>query len=246
MFLRQIDTEFFREIDSEMKAYTLGLLAADGSIGRQVVLELQSGDEAVLQAISSAMRSDYPLTRKRVYGRKVGGSLTTRLWFRSAPFMADFERLGLAPLKRDRTRFPAVPEPLRRHMFRGYVDGDGSITKMVTHWAVDTCFPTREMAEEFAEWARAITGSRASVRQSRKRMCSFQIGGPHKFMALSKALYLDASVYMERRMRKVQLAWSEYAADYDATGAYIGLPIKEIKRMTRERVAAERQVPAGP
>lgn len=114
---------YFRRIDTEEKAYLLGLLATDGNVsGGTISLALKARDRVLLehfeQAIGLRPSSIRPMLK---------GMLRTSV--SSVEMAGDLARLGVVPNKTMTLRWPeGVPENLERHYLRGVFDGDGGIS----------------------------------------------------------------------------------------------------------------------
>ena len=118
------DERYFRDIDTEPKAYWLGLLAADGYIHgptNQVKLTLQTMDRQHLQRFAIALSSDL-VVHDYNYVSPVS---TINIY--SALMVADLDRLGIHQCKTATVQMPVLPFHLRKHFIRGYYDGNGCI-----------------------------------------------------------------------------------------------------------------------
>lgn len=127
---------YFDVIDTEHKAYWLGLLAADGYINDTGVLgfgiALKESDKYLLEEL----KKDIGYTGEvKIYTTKPGSSYTRTTYCRlkiSSPYLRDkLISLGVVSHKTTTLVFPnedQVPSQLLRHFIRGYIDGNGSIT----------------------------------------------------------------------------------------------------------------------
>lgn len=141
--------DYFRVIDSPVKAYLLGLLMADGTVSRanQVVLALSAKDVEVVELLRDELA---PAGRIKSYLTKEG---KTMMMFKvqSPALAADLARHGVVPAKTLVTRWPAeVPEHLEASFMCGYFDGDGSLLpKWLYRWTVVCgCPPFLEQMQE--------------------------------------------------------------------------------------------------
>lgn len=126
--------EFFSIIDSEEKAYFLGLLYADGcNHGTGFSISLQDRDLEVLEQFKSAIQYTGPINfyQPKQYNLIKKPKMTCRLNFCGRKVAKDLSNLGCFQRKSLILKFPSyeqVPEPLVRHFIRGYFDGDGSVS----------------------------------------------------------------------------------------------------------------------
>lgn len=123
--------DYFEKIDTEDKAYFLGLLYADGNIylkRNRVQITLQKKDKYILEEFSKFINSTAKLyvDREKYY----------KLILDSKKMVKDLINLGCIPKKSLKLKFPSceqVPENLMNHFIRGYFDGDGSISNSGTN-----------------------------------------------------------------------------------------------------------------
>ena len=123
----------FETIDTEEKAYWLGFLYADGSVGskeHKIELGLAEQDlkhiEKFRDFIGIMNKISYRPTTK-----------SYRYSFRSESCKEDLIKQGCVPRKSLILNFPTedqVPKDLIRHFIRGYFDGDGWFTN------TESCF----------------------------------------------------------------------------------------------------------
>lgn len=120
---RDLDEDFFQTIDTEAKAYFLGWIASDGSVGSgQVSLEVHRKDRELLGDLLSLVSPESSLAERK-QGRHVAFALSRK------KIVEDVCRhLGIKPGPKSTTvRFPDLLPELERHFIRGLFDGDGSI-----------------------------------------------------------------------------------------------------------------------
>jgi hypothetical protein len=125
-----IDETFFQTIDSEEKAYFLGLLSADGFVdrnGRVFKINLQARDEHILRDMKEAMKSGHPIKDRQTAGGFSGSGPQKLLAISSIKLVSDLAKYGIAPGKSKTLTFPDLPEDLECHFARGSFDGDGHI-----------------------------------------------------------------------------------------------------------------------
>lgn len=127
-----LDENFFAKIDTESKAYILGMLASDGCVadGRshsnRVFLSLQARDEHILHEILKTMRSNSPVHDRRK-GNFPGSGPMKYIAMSSRKLVADLSKWGISPRKSLVLKYTNVNRRLERHYLRGLLDGDGSI-----------------------------------------------------------------------------------------------------------------------
>jgi len=118
--------DYFEKIDSEDKAYFLGLLYADGNVylkRNRVQITLQNEDKYILELFAKKINYTGKFYQDR--GRY------SKMIICSKKMVQDLINLGCVPNKSLILQFPnnqQVPKHLLRHFIRGYFDGDGCAT----------------------------------------------------------------------------------------------------------------------
>ena len=132
-----IDEEYFKNIDSQNKAYILGFFYADGFIqsarkhsSRKIGISIQEKDRKLLEDINKELNSSYPIRKYNVTsGYKVGAPYV-RLMITSPMLAESLIEKGCLEHKTENLFFPTekqVPHEYLPSFLRGYFDGDGSI-----------------------------------------------------------------------------------------------------------------------
>ena len=119
---------FFEKIDNEQKAYYLGFILTDGYVGdRDIVLELKSVDKHIIESFVTAIEGNNKIHEIVRDGNSFSkkGCITSRLNFRSEKMVSDLKNLGIQRGKTYKITIPDVPSHLKRHFWRGVLDGDG-------------------------------------------------------------------------------------------------------------------------
>lgn len=126
--------DYFKKIDSQDKAYFLGFIASDGCIykpntpNKQNILRIsiQKNDEEVLIKLQEALKTNKPLgylTKKKSKREYVSLEIS------SNKIVEDIENVGLHERKTYGNTIANIDEKYMPAFIRGYIDGDGSITK---------------------------------------------------------------------------------------------------------------------
>ena len=133
-----INEHYFDSIDTEEKAYFLGLLYADGCNSENIGvshISLIEDDRDILDKFNLAIGSNKPLSfRDRGYGKEKDNKNRKNqysLIMVSKQISKRLAELGCPQRKTLILKFPTeeqVPKHLLRHFIRGYHDGDGCIT----------------------------------------------------------------------------------------------------------------------
>lgn len=120
-----LDVDFFENIDSEEKAYILGLFIADGYMNQKTAfIALSKRDVDILEKTKSALKSEAPFSVKKKTGNQQDLLV---LCICSKKLVGDLNLLGVKQNKTFSIEYPSIPESLDRHFIRGLYDGDGHI-----------------------------------------------------------------------------------------------------------------------
>jgi hypothetical protein len=125
------DDTFFDKVDTEEKAYVLGLFYTDGNNIKNTV-RISMCDRDMIEIVKKAMKAEQPIYEKP--GATEKHKTQYELAITRAGFSDKLTKLGCPPNKTFILTFPGediLPKDLQRHFIRGCFDGDGSIT--------DTC-----------------------------------------------------------------------------------------------------------
>ena len=202
-----LDDHFFDIIDTEAKAYWLGFITADGcvQVGKagangwarnHLYVKLKSSDAGHLEKLKADLAAENPVRHVPQAGR--AGSAAD-ISFTSVRLTEALIRLGVTPRKSLTVRPWSGPAHLMRHYWRGMVDGDGSIGK---HAGADKWYlklvGTSACVEAFRDWAAPLSGSAARIRP-KDNIWSWTAGGLASPQAIARAMYEDATVYLDRK-----------------------------------------------
>jgi hypothetical protein len=131
--------DYFRVIDTPMKAYLLGLLMSDGSISTtdQLKLEVHEKDRCLVELARDAIAPRARIGSHHV--RQRSGKITPMVRFaiQSPKLGADLARHGVVNCKTLVVKWPVtVPVGLENSFTCGYYDGDGSLDRRPPYrWA---------------------------------------------------------------------------------------------------------------
>lgn len=134
--------DFFERIDSEEKAYILGLLITDGYVvypQRNTThnphwgITLETKDKYILERIKELVGSNVKIvdrTRNRsdLPNRKTPITFESQLIITSSKMVEDLKKYGIVPRKTFTVGLTELDESLMPHLIRGIFDGDGCIS----------------------------------------------------------------------------------------------------------------------
>lgn len=132
-----LNHNYFKNIDTEHKAYWFGFLSADGNIrirGNQHIVQFASCDKIVIENFLKDIECGMSITMEEK-GEK--WKPCYKIVITSEEMYKDLERHGCIPNKSLTLKFPKledIPEHLIRHYIRGFFDGDGSVYILNKKW----------------------------------------------------------------------------------------------------------------
>lgn len=130
----KMDESYFSNIDKEAKAYILGFLMADGCVSRssesnhnsnRLVINISHKDRKILELIQEEFAWSYVIQDYIPKGTYSDHEMS-RLVINSQRLCIDLAKYGIVPNKTGKECFPDLPEGMKRHFVRGFLDGDGS------------------------------------------------------------------------------------------------------------------------
>lgn len=142
MKINKYNEDFFKVIDSELKAYILGYIVADGCITienrksrpnspiKRVQFQPSIDDYQVIKLIRDVVAPNNKITL--VKSKKENHKDTIKLRLANKNIVEDLMDLHkIFPRKTlDRNfKFPTMEKSVERHFIRGFIDGDGSFGK---------------------------------------------------------------------------------------------------------------------
>lgn len=135
--LRDFDKHYFHNIDSDLKAYFLGFIFADGYVvcrpktrNYEFAMQLQSEDKYILEAINKELGGVHEISHnnpkdKIINGVKTRSGHSDTLRIYSKDIVYDLIDCGIVPDKTHNYTLPSIPDKYFFDFLRGYIDGDG-------------------------------------------------------------------------------------------------------------------------
>jgi hypothetical protein len=131
----EIDDNFFNIVDTNDKAYFLGLLFADGNVDKKsfhVTISLKESDSYILEYFLNKIYKNKKLENipsKEFYfkGKKTMSKPQKKLSLTNKRIGNDLMKYGLIPNKTHILNFPNIDKKFYNSFVLGYFDGDGCI-----------------------------------------------------------------------------------------------------------------------
>lgn len=210
----KIRENFFETIDTEEKAYILGLFAADGSVcGNRCVLALSGEDGKMIELVRDAIYLEKRPIYTYFYDNK-NHSPSHRLTITNKIISSDLKSHGIVENKTYNLVEPStVPSRFLSHYIRGYFDGDGHIG----YW-----FIKQSKKEEkglgglkanfnivsttiFCNWLKSIfssIGVNSHIVKNRGSGSTIVVSGNRQIQIVCDFIYKDANIFLKRKFDK--------------------------------------------
>lgn len=205
LFSPELKENYFEDINTEYKAYFLGLIITDGCLlkkekGQNLVnLTLQEKDKYIIEALLKDICSNKIPTPD---GR---GCYSVNII--SNKMVSDLEKYGLKENKSLSTIFPTnIPNNLYSHLIRGIFDGDGSFSFYVrkdrkSHTkAIRLCQGNKKFLEDIIIYLYENKNiEKINLFREKDNLWSFAYRKNDSMMKLISFLYDDASIFIKRK-----------------------------------------------
>jgi len=203
-----IDQDYFKQIDSQEKAYFLGFLYADGNLSKRgyaIKIELHPQDRNILEKLSIIV---YGFVKLGVDHREKEDYLY--LAFYSKKIHGDLIKLGCMPDKSRKIAFPSfdiVPDHLMSHFIRGYMDGDGCISN------ANPDRPRLDISSNkafilgliaYLETKLGIKCNKPGSRDDKPDHSNIQFSSKATLKPVLDFIYQDATIYLDRKKQAFQ------------------------------------------
>lgn len=210
-FKYHFNEHYFDIIDSQDKAYILGLLWADGHNRVDkggVILELQEDDRELLEQINAITENERPLRRVALNDKNSSWKNQYNLLWQSKYFSDVLNKYGMCQRKSLVLEFPKwLNEELYPHFIRGYMDGDGCVCYMQSKHKIQVSMVgTKAFLEAIQNICKTINIKSYITRDKRanEAICKFSIVSNIGSVTFLDWIYADANLKMNRKYKKYQ------------------------------------------
>lgn len=190
--------DFFETINSEEKAYIVGLLIADGSVifpSRQNrnpcwSITLKDNDKYLLEQIKDIIG-----TNKKICHSRNESILSVT----SLKMVLDLSQYGIVPRKSFKTYYPSINPVYNRHLIRGIFDGDGCISGNICSF-----YGTTELLigiQNILKEEVGIPPGKITIRETNGAN-SFSFSARDNLKSYYHYIYDNATIYLQRKYDK--------------------------------------------
>lgn len=199
-----LQADYFKNIDSENKAYWLGFIQADGAIDgpreNQLRIKIQKSDRNLLEEFIIHIGYNGPIKEKENY---------CAINITSKELTDDLKKLGIVRNKTFKTEYLDLKD-YQRHYLRGIFDGDGCACYYIDNkkrhvlcFSIIVNFKTGEQIKSFFE------KENVNLRVvDKKNVCELQTTKISNLLYIYNYLYLNSGIHLKRKKDKFDLYFS--------------------------------------
>lgn len=204
------NTDAFKIVDTEEKAYWLGFLYADGCVTligtKGVKVSLSAVDEKHLEKFKNFLAPTAEIQKYEAYIKgKDKDYNSVRVTITNKEIAYDLVNLGCYADKTEIIEFPFfIPKKLYKHFIRGFFDGDGCIAN-----GVKGIFILESISESFVRQIQSVLCDEAKIKKNKvspykrgsanKVMYRFFNQAKEDLLKIYNYFYDDSTVYLERK-----------------------------------------------
>lgn len=200
---RLLRHDYFETIDTEAKAYFLGLILADGSVSQkedkrsqQISIGLHTQDADILKVFAKELRYE------GAFQTDNRGEGVITISFRSSKMANDLAKYGIVPRKTYVTNhlpLDMIPADLQPHFLRGFMDGDGSIYVSRSSLRVSFTGHSGELINEVRDLGYELINTPCNAKTTLYNGVSKFTFNGSKAERLLSTLYTDATIFFPRK-----------------------------------------------
>ena len=208
----ELNQNFFKEINTEEKAYIFGFICADGHVdlkNNRVQITLAEKDKDILEKICNCLESNTiikEIIRENPYHETERKLLTLlKIGLNSSILVKDLVNLGIKPNKTyslDGNIVKYIPENLMRHFLRGYFDGDGNVIYGVkyssgTKHNVNICGNLDFLLKTYQVYF--PSNNKLYFEKKSRQTYIWKLSSKENVTKFLEFLYKDAKIYLNRK-----------------------------------------------
>lgn len=204
-----LNEHYFDKIDTEIKAYMLGFIYADGNNlfkTNRITIQLSIVDKEILQKFSVIMFNQENLKYRKNKNNKGEEFEYVSLNMYSKHMSQHLATLGVVERKSHLITFPEwLDKTLYKHFIRGLIDGDGwiYIPKSNRDSPNVGLICTRQINDFLQKYLSEELGLTSYLVKAYKQdinvMCEIRIKNYHQCKKMLDWLYQDANIFLQRK-----------------------------------------------
>jgi len=189
-----IDTKYFNKIDTDNKAYILGLIASDGSIKNKYTVRISLRDKHILEDINALL---FPKNVYRVTQNKCDKMFVLNLC--SKDIIKDLNNQGIYKNKTYNLKYNfSVPDKVYPSFVLGYFDGDGCIRKNLERSEL-SILGTKDVITGIRNDVDRLAGVEGRIYTDKNQLYKLCYAGKNKSKKFVEWLYSGKSICLNRK-----------------------------------------------
>lgn len=199
------DQTLFNEITTEMQAYVIGLITADGSMTREersLSITLTQSDDYLLKQINEFFLNG---SGHLILSKEKAGKNTTTLQFHGKRLCEALKKHGIVP---DKSHFLTqlsqhIPAHLYHHYIRGLFDGDGVCSKSNGRVRIGYCACRQEFVESYRSFLNKELNLPLNKLFNTGGCWQVSWGAKKDLENFYNYIYKDATIFLGRKKQKL-------------------------------------------
>jgi hypothetical protein len=201
--------DFFTNIDSEIKAYLLGFIAADGYVNKEgrLAVGVSITDKYLPKLLQKFISPDTNLMYKKYTKGAINRKEQVIFRVQSRLLCNDLIKYNIIPNKTIyEMTFKSLNQDMKKHFIRGYFDGDGSIyiakdnSKVCLNFTNSTSNILKEIKEYFQDILNFKLEEKISVKKNKYYVLA--IYNRKDIIKFFNEIYLNSNYYLDRKYQK--------------------------------------------
>lgn len=203
----EVDSNYFKDINNERKAYWLGFFTADGYVSdnNRIELCLAEIDKKHVELFKHDIKSNHKISlKKTTINNKTFNAY--RINITDKELANDLKKLGLNNKKSYTASIPKINNELMPHYIRGLFDGDGCVTKINYGRGLKVVICTtasEQMVDDITQYIKKELNIDIKYHYSNNDniidLCIYKQEDVKKFY---NWIYKNATVYLNRKYKK--------------------------------------------
>lgn len=202
----------FEQIDTNDKAYILGLIFADGNLSKNnIEISLKKDDKQILEDISKVIYDNIYLKKRsgkiwfnKKQNKKYKSSAQYRFLITCKKTSIDLRNHGLIENKSLKIVMPKLEIQFISHFIRGYFDGDGCLFVSKKYKGTNrvTIVSNYIFCEQLSSIINSILQINSTVQNKTVNVGCVSISGNNQVQTFLNWIYTDANLKLNRKYEK--------------------------------------------
>lgn len=206
----ELDESYFDNIDTDLKAYFLGFIMADGCVSKtcstnknpnRLAINISLKDRIILEKFKEELQTSYEICDYMPTETTYGFNEMCRLAINSSKICKSLQQYGIVERKTGKECIPKINAEFIPGFIRGFLDGDGC----VTGGNISFCSSynmIQSLQEVFISWG--MTGS-LTIKQDKRHdnIYTLCICKKEDKQIFYDKVYKDKLFYLDRKYEKI-------------------------------------------